>query len=163
MGRNYFISKNLYCDCLGDLEYSGVTRVQYEILVYSRMLKPPFHYQQNSSALLPSANFSVLTCLIFLPSKQGLLVLWWTTWVVPPPPPPICKVCVPRGILPCVLVVGQQERHVVGNLGCMSDHWKTLRKPLRGTNNFMGQHYRIHGEWKFSQRDLWKERKFVSE
>ena len=76
---------------------------------------------------------------------------------------PIHEVCVSRGVVSCVLQVGQREHHAVGNLGHLSDHLETLRKPLRGTNNFMTQRYRRHGEWSFSPRDLWKDRKFASE
>ena len=78
-------------------------------------------------------------------------------------PPPIRKVFVPRGIVSCVSEVVQRERRVVGNLVNMSDHWKKIRKLRRGTNDLMIQHYRRHGEWKFSLKELWKERKFLSE
>ena len=61
-----------------------------------------------------------------------------------------------------ILVVGYQEQHVVGNFGHLSDNWKTLTKPQRGTNDFMIQHYIRLGEWLFSLRNLWKYSKFVS-
>ena len=44
-----------------------------------------------------------------------------------------------------VLYVDGQDRNIVGNLGHWCDYWKTLRKLLRGTNDFMSQNYRIHG------------------
>ena len=61
-----------------------------------------------------------------------------------------------------VSFVGGWDRHVIGNFGCWCDHWKTLRKIHRVTNNVMIRHYRIRGALPSSMRFLRKEKKFVS-
>ena len=43
----YLTPMNSYCYWFYNLYYSGVTRVQYEILVYSKRIRPPFHSQHN--------------------------------------------------------------------------------------------------------------------
>ena len=109
--------------------------------------------QHNSSTLLLSIDHLVYLHLLCLPSNQGPLDLRWPTWVAPPIPW--------RGgaVVSCM---GGQDQHVVGNLGHLCGHWKTLKKLCRGTNKVMSRDYIINGALSSSLKIMWKVKEFVS-